>query len=162
MTRKLLAAVVLSLPVFAVADVRASARLLDPQGKQIGRADFIELKGGVAVVVTLAGVSPGAHAVAVHAAGRCEGGLFETAGARLAVVPDVEASPAGTLHAAIFGADLTLASPGPLSLVRPGGTSLLVYDAPGVKGDAAASPGRPIACGVISVRNDDRVAAAPR
>lgn len=55
---------------------RAIAELKDKDGKAVGMATFREAAGGVMVNVSVKGVTPGLHAVHVHAVGKCEGPAF--------------------------------------------------------------------------------------
>jgi len=61
---------------------RAIAELKDKDGKAIGRAFLREVSDGVLVrlEVEAAGLTPGLHAVHVHAVGKCEGPAFTSAG----------------------------------------------------------------------------------
>jgi Cu-Zn family superoxide dismutase len=52
---------------------RAIAELKDKDGKAVGMSTFREATGGVMVNVNVKGVTPGLHAVHVHAVGKCEG-----------------------------------------------------------------------------------------
>ncbi len=60
--------------------VQASAQLVDRNGKTIGTATFRDEAGGVIVNVDVKGLSPGLHAVHVHAVGKCDGPAFTSAG----------------------------------------------------------------------------------
>lgn len=59
---------------------RASAELKDKDGRVVGRADFHELADGVLVRLEVKGLTPGLHAVHVHAVGKCEAPAFTSAG----------------------------------------------------------------------------------
>ncbi len=59
---------------------RATAELKDKDGKTVGRALFRERSDGVVVRLEVKGLTPGLHAVHVHAVGKCEGPGFTTAG----------------------------------------------------------------------------------
>lgn len=82
--RMLLAtAVILSLFVFspaAHAQNTARAELKNGEGKSVGSADFRESKEGVLVTLRVRNLSPGLHAVHIHAVGKCEGPQFTSAG----------------------------------------------------------------------------------
>jgi len=58
----------------------ASADLRDKNGTSVGMATFREATGGVLVSVEVKGLTPGLHAVHVHAVGKCEGPAFTSAG----------------------------------------------------------------------------------
>jgi superoxide dismutase, Cu-Zn family len=69
---------------------RATAELKDRDGKSVGRALFRERSDGVLVRLEVKGLTPGLHAVHVHAVGKCEGPGFTTAGGHF--------NPAGKKH----------------------------------------------------------------
>jgi superoxide dismutase, Cu-Zn family len=69
---------------------RATAELKDKDGKTVGRAVFREQADGVLVRMEVSGLTPGVHAVHVHAVGKCEGPAFTTAGGHF--------NPAGKKH----------------------------------------------------------------
>lgn len=74
----------------AAPGTRASAELKDKDGKTIGTAMLRERSGGVLVRVEAKGLTPGLHAVHVHAVGRCEAPAFTSAGGHF--------NPAGKKH----------------------------------------------------------------
>ena len=69
---------------------RATAELKDRSGNTVGRALFRERPDGVVVRLEVKGLTPGLHAVHVHAIGKCEGLAFTTAGGHF--------NPAGKKH----------------------------------------------------------------
>lgn len=69
---------------------RATAELKDKDGKTVGRALFRERSDGVIVRLEVKGLTPGLHAVHVHAVGKCEGPGFTSAGGHF--------NPAGKKH----------------------------------------------------------------
>src|ERR1051325_4063642 len=58
--------------------VGASAELKDKDGKTVGSAVLRDDPAGVVIEVQVKGLTPGLHAVHVHAVGRCEGPAFTT------------------------------------------------------------------------------------
>ena len=58
----------------------ARADLKNADGKSVGAADFRETKEGVFVILRVHDLSPGLHAVHIHAVGKCEGPQFTSAG----------------------------------------------------------------------------------
>ena len=58
---------------------QATAELKDKDGKTLGRALFRERSDGVLVRMEVKGLTPGLHAVHVHAVGKCEGPGFMSA-----------------------------------------------------------------------------------
>lgn len=69
---------------------RARAELKDKDGKVVGMAMLSERPGGVLVRVEAKGLTPGLHAVHVHAVGKCDGPAFTSAGGHF--------NPAGKKH----------------------------------------------------------------
>jgi superoxide dismutase, Cu-Zn family len=55
---------------------QATAELKDKDGKTVGSATFRKGAGEVTVDVNVKGLTPGLHAVHVHAVGKCEGAAF--------------------------------------------------------------------------------------
>lgn len=60
--------------------VQATAQLQDKDGKNVGLATFREASDGVVMEVEVKGLTPGLHAVHIHAVGKCEGPAFTSAG----------------------------------------------------------------------------------
>lgn len=59
---------------------QATANLKDKNGRSVGMATFDEVSDGVLVSVEVRGISPGLHAIHIHAVGKCEGPTFTSAG----------------------------------------------------------------------------------
>jgi Cu-Zn family superoxide dismutase len=59
---------------------RATADLRDKNGAAVGRAVLVEDTQGVRVRLEVNGLTPGLHAVHVHAVGKCEAPAFTSAG----------------------------------------------------------------------------------
>ncbi len=68
-------------PCFAVTE--ATAELKDANGKMLGTATFVQEKDGVQVSVNVSGLTPGKHAMHIHAVGKCEAPSFSSAGPHL-------------------------------------------------------------------------------
>ena len=64
----------------AASGQRATAELKDKDGKTVGKAMLREQPDGVLVRLDVKGLTPGLHAVHVHAVGKCEGSAFASAG----------------------------------------------------------------------------------
>ena len=58
----------------------ATADLKDKDGQTVGKAVLRDTAGGVLVRLEVKGLTPGLHAVHVHAVGKCEGPAFTSAG----------------------------------------------------------------------------------
>lgn len=146
---------------------QAIAELKDKDGKAVGMATFRESAGGVTVNVNVKGLTPGLHAVHVHAVGKCEGPAFTSAadhfnptqkkhghksaeGAHAGDLPNMLVAKDGTGRFEVFTDAMTLQS-GTTSVFDADGSALIVHagvddyatDPTGNAGDRAA-------CGVIT------------
>lgn len=147
-------------------DTHGSAELKDRNGITVGMATFREATGGVLVSVDVKGLTPGLHAVHVHAVGKCEapgftsaGGHFNPAqkkhglkspdGPHAGDMPNMYVSRDGTGKFEVLNDNISL-RPGDRSLFDADGSALVIHvgvddnttDPTGNAGDRAA-------CGVI-------------
>ena len=168
MTRHLvvvLAMLGLGLPAMAHAQ-SARAQLKDAQAKVVGTATFSEVPGGVRVSLRVGGLKPGQHGFHIHAVGKCESPDFTSAGAHFNPhgkqhgLANPDGPHAGDFPNLTVGADgtgsldtidsLVTLKEGPNSLIRPGGTSLIIHaDPDDEKTDPAGNSGARVTCGVI-------------
>ena len=148
---------------------RASAQLKDKDGKVVGTAMLSERPGGVLIRVEAKGLTPGLHAVHVHAVGKCDGPAFTSAGGHFNPVgkkhghKSAEGAHGGDLPNMLIAKDgagrfevltdgFSLRA-GPLSLFDADGSALVIHagvddyatDPTGNAGDRAA-------CGLIGTR----------
>jgi Cu-Zn family superoxide dismutase len=172
MSAKLLyATVILSLVVGCSTPTQpgsqATAELKDKDGKTVGMATFRESAGGVTVNVNVKGLTPGLHAVHIHAVGKCESPAFTSAGghfnpaqkkhghksaegAHAGDLPNMLVAKDGTGRFEVFTDAITLKS-GSTSVSDTDGSALIVHvgiddyatDPTGNAGDRAA-------CGIIT------------
>ena len=147
---------------------QATAELKDKDGKTVGMATFRESGRGVTVSLNAKGLTPGLHAVHVHAVGKCEppaftsaGGHFNPAqkkhghkspeGAHAGDLPNMLVAKDGTGRFEVFTDGMTL-KPGATSVFDKDGSALVIHvgvddyatDPTGNAGDRAA-------CGVITL-----------
>jgi Cu-Zn family superoxide dismutase len=147
---------------------QATAELKDKDGKAIGVATFRESSGGVTVDVNVKGLTPGLHAVHVHAVGRCDAPAFTSAGghfnpaqkkhgykspegAHAGDLPNMLVAKDGTGRFEAFTDGMTL-KPGATSVFDKDGSALVIHagvddnvtDPTGNAGDRAA-------CGIITM-----------
>jgi superoxide dismutase, Cu-Zn family len=144
----------------------AEAALKDKDGKDVGRATLIETADGTRIVITGYRLPPGTHGVHVHAVGKCDPPEFTTAGDHFNPTnkkhgtQNPEGPHAGDLPNMVVaasgegGLDVTtkavMLGPGSTSLLREGGTSLVIHvAADDNRTDPAGNTGARIACGVI-------------
>lgn len=144
----------------------AHADMLSPVGEKLGTAKFYAVAAGVRIDVELIQQVPGAHGIHIHAAGKCEGPSFTSAGLHFnptdkqhgtlnpegphaGDLPNFEAGPDGRAKFSVVDAMVSLGE-GPDSLFRAGGTSLIVDEnADDYKTDPDGNSGARVVCGVI-------------
>jgi superoxide dismutase, Cu-Zn family len=147
---------------------QATAELKDKDGKAVGVATFRESSGGVTVDLNVKGLTPGLHAVHVHAVGKCEAPAFTSAGghfnpaqkkhgykspegAHAGDLPNMLVAKDGTGRFESFTDGMTL-KPGATSVFDKDGSALVIHagvddnvtDPTGNAGDRAA-------CGIITM-----------
>jgi Cu-Zn family superoxide dismutase len=147
---------------------QATAELKDKDGKAVGVATFRESSGGVTVDLHVKGLTPGLHAVHVHAVGKCEAPAFTSAGghfnpaqkkhgykspegAHAGDLPNMLVAKDGTGRFEAFTDGMTL-KPGATSVFDKDGSALVIHagvddnvtDPTGNAGDRAA-------CGIITM-----------
>jgi len=146
---------------------RAQAGLVDAKGSPIGSASFIEQRQNVRIELTVTALPPGRHGVHLHAVGTCDGPDFASAGGHfnptgaLHGVANPKGPHAGDLPNLDVGSDgrgtlvaftslVSLAPGASQSLLRTGGTAIVVHASPDDdKTDPSGNTGARIACGVI-------------
>ena len=156
----------LSLAATPAAAATGRAVLRDAQGKEVGSATFEQADGGVTIAVRVTGLTAGKHGFHVHAAGKCEGPDFKSAGphfnpggrkhghmspegAHAGDLPNLAVEATGKGEARFLARGLTLGD-GPGTLFGGQGTALVIHaDADDEKSDPAGNSGARIACGVI-------------
>lgn len=145
----------------------ARADLRDKDGKILGVAAFRENPRGVTVSLEVNGLTPGLHAVHVHAVGRCEGPAFASAGAHFNPLQkkhghkNSDGAHAGDLPNMLVAKDgsgrfeaLTDAfvlGNGPTSLFDTDGSAIVIHATlDDYSTDPAGNAGDRIACGVVT------------
>jgi superoxide dismutase, Cu-Zn family len=147
---------------------QATAELKDKENKTVGVATFRESGRGVTVNIDVKGLTPGLHAVHVHAVGKCEAPAFTSAGghfnpaqkkhghkspegAHAGDLPNMLVAKDGTGRFEAFTDGMTL-KPGATSVFDKDGSALVIHagvddyvtDPTGNAGDRAA-------CGIITM-----------
>jgi Cu-Zn family superoxide dismutase len=161
-------AVAAGLSVAASAGPMASVRLIDTAGRPAGEAHLRSAPHGVLIELKLSGLTPGPHAVLLHASGRCDAktgfasagpildfdlgrahGYFAKGGPKPGDLPLQFAAADGSLHASIYSTAISLGE-GKRSIFGRDGVSLIVHAA---SDDYTTQPdgraGARIACGPI-------------
>src|SRR5215217_845699 len=155
-----------STTVFAQAP-GASADVKMANGDAVGMATFMQESGGVRLKGQFKGLPPGDHGIHVHAAGKCDGPDFMTAGghfnptskqhglnnpqgAHAGDMVNLKVASDGTGSIDYLLKDVTLGS-GAGSLFGPDGTALVVHAMPDDEmTDPSGNSGGRVACGVIA------------
>ncbi|MDR3528057.1 MAG: superoxide dismutase family protein [Rhizomicrobium sp.] len=129
----------------SVAGASASAKLMALDGSAAGSANFRSTPHGVLVEISAHGLTPGPHAVLIHAKAACEAktgfasagpvfsldtarahGFFAKAGPRTGDLPVQFAAADGTLHASVFSTAFSLGD-GVKSLFDHDGAALIIH-----------------------------------
>lgn len=139
----------------------AQARLVDSAGKEAGRVTFMVMGDMLTGVVNASGLTPGVHAMHIHAVGKCEGPAFTSAGPHLnpdakqhglenplgahqGDLPELTAGADGKAHAT-FTARTTL----PALFDADGAVFVVHAAADDNKTDPSGNSGARILCGVL-------------
>jgi Cu-Zn family superoxide dismutase len=160
-------ALVISSAFSAAAQKSVKVEMKDGMGNSVGTAELSPAKSGVSIKLNLMNLPPGMHGIHVHAAAKCEGPAFTTAGGHFN--PDMkhhgldnpDGPHAGDMMNLTVGADgkakTTIVAPGvtmgddPHSIFSNGGTALVIHAGQDdEKSDPAGNAGARIACGTIT------------
>ncbi|MCZ8521562.1 MULTISPECIES: superoxide dismutase family protein [Paenibacillus] len=141
--------------------------LIGIRGTSIGKAKLSQAADGVRIQLDAAHLPPGVHGFHVHESGKCEAPDFKSAGAHFnpggrkhgtenpegahaGDMPNIEADANGMAKADFVMKGLTLEKGKPTSLLKDGGTSLVLHEkADDYKTDPSGNSGARISCGVI-------------
>ena len=173
MTRRTITLAALSLfgaSLFA-ANKPVTVALKDGMGKDVGTVKISDGAGGKGVKITgsVKGLPAGEHAIHIHAAAKCEGPAFTTAGGHFnptmahhginntatpkphaGDMPNFTVSAKGTAKLNITNDAVTLGD-GANSLFTGGGTALVIHaKADDLMSDPSGNAGDRIACGTIT------------
>lgn len=145
----------------------AVAEMRDASGQAVGKARFKNGPGGVTLEAEFSHLPPGVHALHIHESGSCEGPKFTSAGGHFnptqrqhgmenpsgphgGDLPNFTVDSSGAARIPSQGLRVNLTPGSPSSLLKPGGTALVVHAGPDDnKTDPAGASGDRIACGVI-------------
>lgn len=160
-------------PVPAMAQQTASARLVDGQGRPVGEARLTQTRhSGVLLHLRLHDLPAGAHALHVHAVGRCDApdfegagphlnpgqrqhGLLTAAGPHAGDLPNVFVGADGTAELELLAGRTSLRAREAGALLDEDGSALVLHAAvDDHRSDPAGAAGARIACGVIERAGD--------
>ncbi len=144
----------------------AKADLIDNKGQDAGKAEFSQTPAGVLIRLSVK-AAPGERAFHIHGIGKCEGnftsagphfnpgtkkhGLHSAEGHHAGDMPNLIVPASGALTAEVLNKDVTLEKGKANSLIREGGTAIVIHDGKDdYKTDPAGDAGGRIICGVIS------------
>jgi Cu-Zn family superoxide dismutase len=148
--------------------LQAKATLVDSLGRKVGEATLTETPQGLKIVMQLENLPPGEHAFQIHENGVCATPDFESAGGlfhpqkQLPGLKDPAGPEPGYPAKITVGADgkakvevvaglVSLKKGEKHSLLRPGGTSLVIRAGADANADNPGGQSAPrIACGVIT------------
>ena len=146
--------------------MKARADIKDADGKSVGTATFTEQKDGVKLRLKVSGLAAGKHGFHIHETGTCtppdfksagghfnpfkkQHGMENPAGKHAGDFPNLEVKEDGAAQITVIATGATLKK-GPASLLKPGGTAIVIHAAPDdYKTDPAGNAGVRVACGVI-------------
>ncbi|GCL70217.1 superoxide dismutase family protein [Paenibacillus naphthalenovorans] len=142
-------------------------QLIGLEGKPIGQARLTQVSEGVRIELESEHLTPGQHGFHVHENGKCEAPDFKSAGGHFnpqghqhgmgnaqgshaGDLPNLEANPEGKVKFEYVAKQLTLVRDQPNSLLKSGGTSLIIHEkVDDNRTEPAGNAGARIACGVI-------------
>jgi superoxide dismutase, Cu-Zn family len=140
--------------------------LIDAKGENVGTAVVTQTPQGIEIALDVHDLPPGEHAAHIHENAKCEAPNFESAGGHFnplhkshgiqnpdgphaGDLRDIVVRSDGSVQTIISAPRLTLEA-GEMSLLRGGGTSLVIHaTADDDKTDPSGNSGTRIACGVM-------------
>lgn len=146
---------------------QVTVNLFNSSGKRIGMALLTQEAEGVKIKLQANQLPPGVHAFHIHETGACDTPDFKTAGGHYnpnnkehglknpygphaGDMKNIMVKPDGTLNVEIINSMVTLQSGQPNSLLRAGGTSLMIHaQADDEISNPSGNAGNRIVCGSI-------------
>lgn len=151
----------------AMSAIEKTIDIMNSKGSKVGMAKLTQTHEGVKFVVEVSGLTPGKHGIHVHETGVCQAPDFKTAGEHFnpthkkhgfnnpegphaGDMPNLEVGSDGKGRMEYVDARVTLEKDKANSLLKPGGTALVIHEKEDdYKTDPAGNSGNRIACGVI-------------
>ena len=147
----------------------ARVELRDTNRRTVGTLTVsLQSGGGVRFNGRLSDLPPGGHAIHIHENGKCDPPDFASAGAHLNLsgkqhgehnpqgrhegdMGNIRIDAGGNAEVSLLAEQVSLEPGAPNSLLKPGGTSLVIHAGPDdMKTDPSGNSGARIACGVIT------------
>src|SRR5690625_240619 len=141
--------------------------MINTEGAKIGVATLKQEADGVNIAIDVAGLSKGTHGFHIHEKGVCEPPDFKSAGEHFnptdmkhgfdnpegphaGDLPNLEVGKDGNVQESFVNEMVTLKKGEPNSLLREGGTALVIHEDPDDNvSQPSGNSGARIACGVI-------------
>ncbi len=154
--------------IFAAQEEPLEVVMKNAQDVEIGKAKLSSLKEGVKILLDLKGLPPGPKAIHFHETGECDEPTFASAGEHFAPGSKVHGHKAkggphagdmanvtvksdGSLKTEVTNKHVTLAQNAQNSLLKDGGTALVIHAQPDdYKSQPAGNAGDRLACGEIN------------
>ena len=151
--------------------LKAAAKIINTEGKEIGHMEMTEGADGVLISLGLTEIPEGEHGIHIHEVGKCEKPSFESAGAHfnpldkqhginnpkgphLGDLPNITAEQDGTVQVEFVAKNITLEKGMENSLFDADGSAIVIHEkADDYVTDPAGNSGGRIACGVITSEN---------
>ena len=158
----LTAGLTFAIPAFAAE--QATAVLMDPDGKEVGKVTLTAVPTGVLLDADLTALPPGDHAFHIHEFGKCEApdfksagghfnpeedehGLMNKAGPHAGDMPNIHVPESGQLRIEVLNQMVNLSR----GLLDKDGSAIVIHEgADDYVSDPAGHAGDRIACGVIT------------
>lgn len=143
----------------------ASAKMIGPDGKDMGTLELTEASGGVQISGSISGLTPGEHAFHIHETGKCEapftssGGHYNPLGNKHGKVeggshagdmPNLTAGADGMVKISVVNAGVTLKKGEKNSVFDGDGSAFIIHaKADDYTTQPTGDAGGRVACGVI-------------